>query len=94
MSYDNNNRGIDRRDDNNQLNCSDRCVRGCTPLPAIVEADGTRHWYMHGMRVEAPLTLRPPHNIDRQRARADSSLAGSFSLLSRWCTAPFASLST
>lgn len=64
------------------------CAHGCTPLPAIVDVDGTRHWYIHGMRVEAPLA----HQTS-QRARAGSSLLGD-SLWSRWCAAPFASLST
>ncbi|AVK75638.1 hypothetical protein pneo_cds_31 [Pandoravirus neocaledonia] len=73
------------------------CARGCTPLPAIIDADGVRHWYMHGVQVEAPLEHPTSQRVGRQRARADpssSSLGDSLSLWSRWCTAPFASLST
>ncbi|AVK76719.1 hypothetical protein pmac_cds_31 [Pandoravirus macleodensis] len=73
------------------------CARGCTPLPAIIDADGMRHWYMHGMQVEAPLVHPTSQRAGRQRARGDSSsssLGDSLSLWSRWCTAPFASLST
>lgn len=86
--------GTDGGDTTNS-NGDGRCVRGCTPLPAIIDADGTRRWYAHGIQIEGPLERPESRSADRQRARAvDSSLAGSFSLWSRWCAAPFASLST
>ncbi|WBR14206.1 hypothetical protein pkur_cds_31 [Pandoravirus kuranda] len=88
---------IDRGDgaDSGRDSARYHCARGCTPLPAIVDADGTRHWYIHGMQVDAPLRQQESLRIERQRARAAGpSLGDSLALWSRWCTAPFASLST